>query len=173
MMAGLTTSLRDREPPRPGFTRTYRLLVRGKNISAETLLATDYLNHINEVVMLIELLGSAPEFWDDVRAWRPRSYAEHFRQSGFADRELAVLAYDQAPLVYRLPFDGVIAEIDAAILGGVAAIERAMGASERDLIVREAEATAATARALVDQASAIIHGQSVSQRQDAIDALLG
>ncbi|MEX2647624.1 MAG: hypothetical protein WD673_01265 [Alphaproteobacteria bacterium] len=99
------------EPPKPCFTRTYRLLARGTNISDETLLATDYLNHANEVIMLIELLGAAPEFIDDVRAWRPISYAEHFRESGFVDRELAICAYDQAPIVYRVPFDGVIAEL--------------------------------------------------------------
>jgi len=161
------------EPPKPCFTRTYRLLVRGTNISDETLLATDYLNHVNEVIMLIELLGAAPEFFDDVRAWRPMSYAEHFRQSGFVDRELAIWAYDQVPLVYRLPFEGIIADIDATILAGAAAIERAIADGDQECLARAADATAAHTRALVDQASAIIHGRSVTARQDEIDALLG
>ena len=34
-------------PRGAGFTGTYRLLVRGKNINQNTLLATDYLNHFN------------------------------------------------------------------------------------------------------------------------------
>ena len=30
--------------------------VRGSNINEETLLATDYLNHFNEAIMLLELV---------------------------------------------------------------------------------------------------------------------
>src|SRR3546814_1723486 len=44
-----------------GYTGTYRLLVRGKNINQNTLLATDYLNHFNEIIMLLEMLPSMPE----------------------------------------------------------------------------------------------------------------
>ena len=29
--------------------------VRGKNINEETLLATDYLNHFNEIIMLFDI----------------------------------------------------------------------------------------------------------------------
>ena len=35
------------------------------NINAATGLATDYLNHFNEAIMLLEMLASAPEFRDD------------------------------------------------------------------------------------------------------------
>src|SRR3546814_196200 len=43
------------------LTRTYRRLVRGTNINATSLLATDYLNHFNEVVMVLELVPDMPE----------------------------------------------------------------------------------------------------------------
>src|SRR3546814_6668569 len=48
-----------------GYTGTYRLLVRGKNINQNTLLATDYLNHFNEIIMLLEMLPSMPECYGD------------------------------------------------------------------------------------------------------------
>src|SRR3546814_7715400 len=68
-------------PRQGGFTGTYRLLVRGKNINQNTLLATDYLNHFNEIIMLLEMVPSMPECYRDAVEWRPKSYAQHFRDS--------------------------------------------------------------------------------------------
>ena len=64
----------------------------GTNVNPQTLLATDYLNHFNEIVMLLEMLPDLPDCLEDVQAWRPKSYAEHFTASAVADRELAILA---------------------------------------------------------------------------------
>ena len=61
------------------FDEKNRLLVRGKNINQNTLLATDYLNHFNEIIMLLEMVPSMPECYEDAAGWRPKSYAEHFR----------------------------------------------------------------------------------------------
>src|SRR5688500_2569618 len=77
----------------------------GSNVNERSLLATDYLNHINEVVMLLEIVPDAPECLDDCKAWAPLEYAEHFRNSGIADRELAIEAYPHSPPQYKLPFD--------------------------------------------------------------------
>src|SRR3546814_13782030 len=62
-----------------GYTGTYRLLVRGKKINQNTLLATDYLNHFNEIIMLLEMLPSMPECYGDAAEWRPKRYAAHIR----------------------------------------------------------------------------------------------
>src|SRR3546814_9281729 len=61
------------------LTRTYRRLVRGTNINATSLLATDYLNHFNEVVMVPELVPDMPEIIDEAAAWPPppRRTEEH------------------------------------------------------------------------------------------------
>ncbi|HEY5598367.1 MAG TPA: hypothetical protein VIK47_06140, partial [Kiloniellales bacterium] len=61
--------------------RTLAMLVRGKNIHEDTLLATDYLNHFNEVIMLIGMIPDMPECLRDAQAWQPKSYEEHFRDS--------------------------------------------------------------------------------------------
>ncbi|MSP83035.1 MAG: hypothetical protein EXQ94_08900 [Alphaproteobacteria bacterium] len=159
--------------PDPPFTRTYRLLVRGKNISEESLLATDYLNHFNEVVMLLEMVGAAPEFMDDVRTWKPRSYVEHFQGSVFANKELASFAYEQAPLAYRIPFDDLVRTIDTIILGGPARLDAALVEADEVAFEDAASETATQARTLIDQASGIIHGHTVTSRQVDIDLLLG
>ena len=63
----------------------YRARIKGTNIDERTLLATDYLNHFNEIVMLLELVPDLPDCLEDAKEWRPKSYAEHFRDSGFVD----------------------------------------------------------------------------------------
>ncbi len=66
------------------------------NINPATGLATDYLNHFNEAIMLLEMLSSCPDCLDDFLGWRPMSYREHFAASRFKGRDLAIAAYDAA-----------------------------------------------------------------------------
>jgi hypothetical protein len=53
------------------------------NINPVTGLSTDYLNHFTEALMALEMAADTPECLDDLKAWRPKSYAEHFAQSRF------------------------------------------------------------------------------------------
>lgn len=93
---------------RDGTVLDLRSLVIGKNINPETLLATDYLNHFNEVIMLLEMTPDMPECFEDIKAWAPKGYEQHFRDSGFAEKELAILAYRHSPSQYRTAFDSTI-----------------------------------------------------------------
>jgi len=62
----------------------FRSHVPGTNINESTLLASDYLNHFHELVMLLEAISSEPKaFADDLLSWRPLTYEEHFTESGF------------------------------------------------------------------------------------------
>jgi hypothetical protein len=53
----------------------------GAHINPATGLATDYLNHFNEAIMLLEMLSSCPECRADLFVWQPMSYREHFEAS--------------------------------------------------------------------------------------------
>src|SRR5438128_4776193 len=70
--------------------------LQAANINPTTGLATDYLNHFNEAIMLLELLPEMPDCLEDLKAWCPLSYPEHFAASNFRDRELAIAAYELA-----------------------------------------------------------------------------
>ena len=60
----------------------FRSHIPGTNINESTLLASDYLNHFHELVMLLEAVSSDPEgFADDLLGWRPLTYEEHFTAS--------------------------------------------------------------------------------------------
>src|SRR3569833_2650624 len=70
--------------------------LRVANINPRTGLATDYLNHFNEAVMLLEMVPDMPECAEDFLTWSPLSYDEHFTASNFKARDLAIEAYEKA-----------------------------------------------------------------------------
>lgn len=160
----------------------WRLRLVDTNISPETLLATDYLNHFNEVVMLLDLVADMPDCRDDLADWEPRSYPEHFRHSGFAHRDLAIAAWDHVEPERRRALESVVERLNAGILRIIARINADLA---------DAAEIAAASRALhclLDQASGIINGTArVDQvaaglegpadaptlRQDDIDDLFG
>ena len=47
----------------------YAPRLAGTNINPATGLATDYLNHFNEAIMLLEMLSSCPECRVDFLGW--------------------------------------------------------------------------------------------------------
>jgi hypothetical protein len=75
------------------------------NINPRTYLATDYLNHFNEAIMLLEMIPDMPECYEDIVAWKPLTYAEHFTASNFKARDLAIEAYERADPRIRGDFD--------------------------------------------------------------------
>src|SRR3954467_9650430 len=72
------------------------------NINPKTGLATDYLNHFNEAIMLLDLLPQMPECIVELIGWEPLSYQEHFTASNLKDRELAIAAYQVAEPIARV-----------------------------------------------------------------------
>ena len=157
----------------PGFARTLARLVAGRNIEPQTLLATDYLNHFNEIVMLLEMLPDMPDMLDEVQAWQPKGYAEHFRDSVFADRELAILAYENAPPRYRVPFDETVSQMDRLVLTTVAEVAELIAAQRTAELGQRIADTSVRLGRLMDRAGAIIHGDTDTLDQRAIDSMIG
>ncbi len=92
--------------------------LRAANINPRTGLATDYLNHFNEAIMLLELIPDMPDCASEFLEWRPLSYAEHFIASNFRARDLAIEAYESADPDLRAEFDhmtGIMTNILTAV----------------------------------------------------------
>ena len=155
-----------------GFTGTYRLLVKGKNINQNTLLATDYLNHFNEIIMLLELVPEMPECYQDASEWQPKSYAEHFRESGFSDAELAILAYENAPDNYRQAFDATVVQMDRLVLDALPQIRELVEAGDPGLLQEAVESVTRKLESFVDVASSIINGNMDTLDQGQIDQVM-
>src|SRR5476651_716364 len=81
--------------------------LRAAKINPRTGLATDYLNHFNEAIMLLEMIPDMPECAEEFLAWHPLTYAEHFTASNFKARDLAISAYDSADPAIRTEFDNI------------------------------------------------------------------
>ena len=139
------------------------------NINVRSGLATDYLNHFTEVIMLLELVPDMPDMIEDARAWQPKTYAEHFRASHFAARDLAIEAYECAPEAYRVPFDGIVDELHARIAIGVDEIAAAN--ADPAALASSVAAVVAEIQALIQRASDLIHGNIAALDQSAVDAL--
>jgi hypothetical protein len=154
--------------------RVFSAKVEGTNISPQSLLATDYLNHFNEIVMMLEMIPDMPECLEDAQAWQPKSYQDHFRDSQFRDKDLAVEAYDHVPQRFRKPFEDVIAQMNLLIATTVERIEPliAAGGDGGELRLLCSDASRALQKAM-DIASAIIHGSESRFDQREIDGLLG
>jgi hypothetical protein len=145
---------------------------QGTNIDPQTLLATDYLNHFNEIVMLLELIPDMPECLEDAEAWAPKSYQDHFRGSQFRDRELAVEAYDHVPQCYREPFDDVISQMNRIVPFGLQRIRESLDAGEPERLRMVCSEVSQRLQKMIDIASAIIHGSTKRLDQAEIDGFL-
>jgi uncharacterized protein (DUF111 family) len=137
------------------------------NLHPATGLATDYLNHFNEPAMLLQMLADMPDMAEEVLAWAPISYAEHFIRSQFKERDLAIRAYDEADPQVRGDFDIAC----AAIADHLEAVQEMIADNVLDADMAAAQAEAVCA--LIAQADAVIHGRgpAPAAAQDDIDAL--
>src|SRR3546814_13463673 len=93
-------------------------------VNPATGLASDYLNHFYEPLMLLEHIEAAPDLLDDLAAWCPSSYAGHIGQSGRPDRELLLTAYRDAQPRVRRRFDSVAEEAGRATAAGLEGLVR-------------------------------------------------
>jgi hypothetical protein len=162
----------------------FRSHIPGTNINESTLLASDYLNHFHELVMLFEAISTEPEgFAEDLMSWRPLTYEEHFAESGFRDKNLAIAAYRRAPPRIRARFDEAVARLHGEAVTLVAEVAADLGGKANTLNDTCAKA-AQRLRRLIDDANAIANGEALSDRgkadapgdvggQAAIDALFG
>jgi len=130
-------------------------VLRAANINPRTGLATDYLNHFNEAVMLLEMIPDLPDCADDFLAWRPLSYADHFRASNFKARDLAIRAYDAASPDLRAEFDNITSNMTSILTAVAEAMRQVSQDHSRALL---AERATGWVKPLVMTAGSVING---------------
>src|ERR1041384_2667321 len=127
-MAGKTDKTREAFPRRPMTTPASLFAendsrpaidparLKAANINPKTGLATDYLNHFHEAVMLLDLLPHTPECIVELIGWEPLSYEEHFAASHFKDKDLAIAAYAAAEPTARMRLDELADTMNALLV---------------------------------------------------------
>jgi hypothetical protein len=147
------------------------------NINPKTKLATDYLNHFNEAIMLLDILPHTPECIVELVSWEPMSYEEHFAGSHFRDKELAIAAYEVADPVARARLDELADTMNALLVATCEAFQRRTSLEAATSLASD---TAARLKPMVARAGAVINGYGIEtsndmttgEQQAAIDALL-
>src|SRR3982074_154519 len=100
-------------PPTGPIDEARAAVLRAAHINPRTGLATDYLNHFNEAIMLLEMIPDMPECTEDFLTWSPLSYAEHFWASNFKARDLAIEAYELSDA--KVEFDNITASMTSIL----------------------------------------------------------
>ena len=129
-------------------------------------LANDYLNLFNELVMLVEQLPDAPEFAEDVFAWRPKSYRDYFESSILPGSNQAVERYEKLDPQFRKEFESLVQELERIATGSVVAIRRLLkkGEPERAALVAQCAKTGAAMRDVLGKVSNLIdHGSAIAE----------
>jgi hypothetical protein len=147
------------------------------NINPMTGLATDYLNHFNEAIMMLELIPVMPDCIADLMGWRVMSYCEHFLSTHQKHREVVLAAYEAADPQARHALDDLTASMDQILTATRDALRLHFSPAVAGALALEA---AAQLKPLVARAGAVINGLDVTGdlpmtgvAQAAVDALLG
>ncbi|MGL1922110.1 MAG: hypothetical protein OCD03_13885 [Hyphomicrobiales bacterium] len=167
-MASTVEKLSDRrKQPRRASDDLHKRIV-GKSISPTTYLATDYLNHFNEVIMLLDMIVDMPDLIDDLCDWRPKDYVTHFADSGLSDQTLIVEAYHAATDEDRNTLFAITSEMERIIQDTIkAALKDNVRADEISLIML-CSSTTEKLRERINLASGVINSgaASVAQHHD-------
>ncbi|HEX9470519.1 MAG TPA: hypothetical protein VF957_13350 [Bradyrhizobium sp.] len=131
--------------------------LRAANINPRTGLATDYLNHFNEAIMLLEMVPDMPECAEDFLGWQPLSYREHFMASNFRARDLAIEAYDCADESIRAEFENITSAMTSILTAVGAAMREARQDKTRATL---AEQATGWVKPLVALAGGVINGSA-------------
>src|SRR5271168_4886021 len=155
-----------RPDPRTGSKEEARAAqLRAANINPRTGLATDYLNHFNEAIMLLEMIPDVPDCAEDFLGWQPLSYSEHFTASHFKARDLAISAYNSAYPEIREEFDQLTNTMTSILTAVGAAMREAQKDSTRVVL---AEQATNWVKPLVALAGGIINGRGCEPDVDYI-----
>ena len=142
------------------MTDHIRAHTKGTNVNGKTLLATDYLNHFSEAIMLLEMLPAAPaELAADLAQWRHETYEEHFAASGFRDKALAIAGYRYAPRPVRVAFDVITNEISDDLTAVLREAQAFIGASDADALTQLCSTAVPQLQSKIEAAIAIINGE--------------
>lgn len=140
-------------------------------------LSNDYLNHFSEALMLIELAAVAPEIADDLGAWRPVSYPEHFAASGLRRASAAIAAYEALDDEVRAAFEDLTGAMNRLVRTAILALQRPCEPEDAAIV---AAVTAPALRRLIGRAGAFLAsdgtalapGDETEEVQGVIDRLI-
>jgi hypothetical protein len=126
-------------------------------------IANDYLNHFNEILLLIENLPALlPEMIDEILAWRPVNYRQYFTNSPLPGSAAALEIYDSLDEDFRVDFESMVVMLDNIILESIEVIKAARrpdGTLDPDEVSDTCEVLGQSLRKVLDRTADLVnHG---------------
>ncbi|MDD3288459.1 MAG: hypothetical protein PHX43_05580 [Alphaproteobacteria bacterium] len=149
----------------------YSERVSGTNIDPRSLLCTDYFNHFNEVIMLLNMLPDMPEMLDEIDKWDFRTYREHFSKSGLGFSKLAIECFEAAPVNLRERLEKLTVQMSMLVVETRVRLRQLLESGEMDKFKDMAILHSMQLQGMVDDGGAVIHGYDASLDQSGIDKL--
>ncbi|HZL31423.1 MAG TPA: hypothetical protein VFC54_10240 [Pseudolabrys sp.] len=152
-----------------GSDRETAPLLADANINPSTGLASDYLNHFNEAIMLLEMVATCPDCLADFHRWQAMSYREHFLASKFKGRELAIAAYEASDPAARDRLDNLASTMTTVIETTRTTMTGGLSPHASGPL---ADRAAAWLKILVIRAGAVINGEIEAAQPGAPQAMV-
>lgn len=130
-------------------------------INPKSGIANDFLNHFNEVLLLVENLPLLlPEMVDELLTWRPQTYVEYFNRSKLPGGPVALARYESLPCEVREYLDFHVDRLNqlaVEIIAKISANRDAEGAIPPEKIADYCQSAGAEFRAEVDLLSTFVN----------------
>jgi len=138
-------------------------------------LANDFLNHFNEILLLIENLPILlPEMLDDLLQWRAQTYEEYFKSSNLPGSQITLEIYSSLSSDFREMFEQRVGSLNVLAEEYIERIldaRLADGSIDIDKISQFSEAAAPKLRSALADLADIVNGDGDPQRR--ADHLMG
>jgi len=129
-------------------------------VDRRTGLASDYVNQLAGVAMLVELLPAKPDLADDVLAWAPVAYGDYFARSPLSTAADALQAFAAVDEGTKERLRGLVCRFDSAVTALQGALRREPG----EAAMRQAALAAPGLAALVAELAALVNGSGERAR---------
>jgi hypothetical protein len=92
-------------------------------VNPQSGIANDYLNHFNEILLIVENLPALlPEMVDDLLQWHPVTYREYFSASNLPGSAETLRIYESLDKNFRTDFESMVALLDDIVMGSIGII---------------------------------------------------
>jgi hypothetical protein len=143
----------------------------GTNIDPRSFLSTDYFNHFNEVIMMLNMLPDMPELLDEIDKWSYMTYREHFQNSALGFAPMAIEVYDYAPIDLRERFDKLTVQMSMLVVETRLRLRRTLEEGNREKFGDMALLSSMELQGMIDDGGAIVHGYGQAADQSVIDKM--
>jgi hypothetical protein len=134
-------------------------------VNPKSGIANDFLNHFNEILLLIENLPLLlPEMVDELLQWRAKTYREYFQNSNLPGSSAALEIYGNLDPEFRRDFEMMVARLNLMALEDIHYIKEHRGPNgeiDPDNVSEFCETASAEFREALERAANMVnHGQA-------------